>query len=528
MKNKEKSAEPLRILHLEDSTLDAEIIKEQLVSTGFSLQIDWASSKQEFTSFLERGEYDLILADYMLPSFDAPAALLLAKSLCPGLPFIVVSGAIGEEKAVDLLKQGATDYVLKDRLAKLPLAIDRALYEVKEHNIRRQTEEDLKRMNERFSLATRAARFGVWDWDLQKNELIWDDRMYQLYGIKKEDFVGAQKNWLNYIHPEDRDRNDMASILEQPGNDDYDTEFRVIWPDGGIHYLKSYGLIVRDANGKPLRMTGINFDITEAKEAEIALLRLNETLEQRVKEEVERNREKDLIMIQQSRFATMGEMIQNIAHQWRQPLNTLILILENILEDFEADELTGDHLKKYISDSNLVVQKMSNTIDDFRRFFRPDSHMTTFNIKKSFRDALVLMEGTLKKRRVDVVFEEGEDINVHGFFNEFSHVLMNVVINAVEAIENNRTANGKIIFAAQRYSSEAIIRIRNNGGIVPEDVISRIFDPYFTTKERGSGIGLYMSRRIVEHMNGRMTAANTENGVEIIISLPLAPDSAPV
>ncbi len=127
---------------------------------------------------------------------------------------------------------------------------------------------ELSLMNERFSLATSAARLGVWDWDIQKNELLWDDMMYALYGIKREDFAGAYEAWLQGIHPDDRAFSDETSRRARSGEQKYDTEFRVVWPDGSVHYLKAYGQIVNDANGIPLRMTGINFDITEHKRAE--------------------------------------------------------------------------------------------------------------------------------------------------------------------------------------------------------------------------------------------------------------------
>jgi PAS domain S-box-containing protein len=138
---------------------------------------------------------------------------------------------------------------------------------------RKQIEENLKRMNERFSLSTRAARLGVWDWNLQKNELLWDDRMYELYGVRREDFAGAYEAWLKGIHPDDREMSDEISKQAQRGEREYDTEFRVVWPDGSVHYLKAYGQFVRDAEGKPLRMTGVNFDITVLKQAEDALRR---------------------------------------------------------------------------------------------------------------------------------------------------------------------------------------------------------------------------------------------------------------
>jgi PAS domain S-box-containing protein len=139
-----------------------------------------------------------------------------------------------------------------------------------EERVKKRTVE-LKRMNEHSSLATRAARLGVWDWDIQKNELIWDDRMYELYGVKREDFAGAYEVWLQGIHPDDRAFSDEISKQARRGERPYDTEFRVVWPDNSIHYLKAYGQFVRDENGQPLRMTGINYDITERKLAEVRL-----------------------------------------------------------------------------------------------------------------------------------------------------------------------------------------------------------------------------------------------------------------
>jgi diguanylate cyclase (GGDEF)-like protein len=139
--------QPLRILHLEDSPLDAELVLERLIDAGLSIQLDWAANERDFTSFLSRGGYDLILADFRLPCFDAPAALLLAKSFCPDIPFIAVTGAVGEEEAVAFLKQGATDYVLKGQLSKLPGTIERALDEYRERRARQQAEEMLRRLN---------------------------------------------------------------------------------------------------------------------------------------------------------------------------------------------------------------------------------------------------------------------------------------------------------------------------------------------------------------------------------------------
>ena len=152
---------PLRVLHIEDSPRDAEIIRERLITAGFSLHLDWAANEQEFTSFLQGGGYDLVLADYQIPGFDAPAALKLTKSLCPGVPFICVSGAIGEDKAVELLKLGATDYVSKNRLDKLSLAIERTLNEHNERKARVQADAEKANLEAQLFQAQKMEAIGT-------------------------------------------------------------------------------------------------------------------------------------------------------------------------------------------------------------------------------------------------------------------------------------------------------------------------------------------------------------------------------
>jgi PAS domain S-box-containing protein len=138
-------------------------------------------------------------------------------------------------------------------------------------SVSKKAEEELRRVNERFSLAARAAGLGVWDWNIRENRLLWDDGMYQLYGVRREEFDGAYEAWLKGVHPDDREFCDEISRQAQRGEREYDTAFRVIWPDGSIHYLKAYGQLVRDADGSPLRMTGVNYDITELKRMESRL-----------------------------------------------------------------------------------------------------------------------------------------------------------------------------------------------------------------------------------------------------------------
>ncbi len=130
---------------------------------------------------------------------------------------------------------------------------------------RKQAEEEIRKLNERISTATKASKVGIWDWDIEKNQLIWDDQMYLLYGIKKEEFSGAYEAWINGLHPDDKVHGNEQTELALRGEKEYDTEFRIIWPDGTIRHCKAKGEVFRNLKGEPVRMVGVNFDITEQK-----------------------------------------------------------------------------------------------------------------------------------------------------------------------------------------------------------------------------------------------------------------------
>jgi PAS domain S-box-containing protein len=145
---------------------------------------------------------------------------------------------------------------------------------------RKHAEEEVRRLNERITLATRSAKIGIWDWDIDTNELIWDDKMYEIYGREKDASKGAYETWLDSLHPDDKERSNLESEKARLGEKEYDTEFRIIHPDGNVRYIKVCGDVFRDLNGNAVRMLGVNFDITEQKKAEIFLRESEESLKQ--------------------------------------------------------------------------------------------------------------------------------------------------------------------------------------------------------------------------------------------------------
>ncbi len=287
-----------------------------------------------------------------------------------------------------------------------------------------------------------------------------------------------------------------------------------------IQVIITYFIPEKDADGASRMLVAVH-NITELKRLESQLRSLNEGLEIRVSEELAANRKKDLLLIQQSRLAAMGEMIHNIAHQWRQPLNSVSLIIQNLQEIFEDGELTNESMDEYTQRILRLLKSMSDTIEEFRNFFRPDKQKEFFRLEESIVSALSLIDAALHSAGIEVIREITDSPEVFGYSNQFSQAVLNILSNAKEAIKLKGNGNGRITISLHQEDSGIILKISDNGGGIPEDVLPRIFDPYFTTKPTGSGIGLYMTRMIVEqNMSGKIFAENIENGACITISLP--------
>ncbi|OFZ67311.1 MAG: hypothetical protein A2V79_07630 [Betaproteobacteria bacterium RBG_16_56_24] len=259
--------------------------------------------------------------------------------------------------------------------------------------------------------------------------------------------------------------------------------------------------------------------VLEQREAELRYF--NETLEQRVVEETAKSREKDHMLIQQSRLAAIGEMIGNIAHQWRQPINALTLLLANIKDAYEHNELDKVYLDKSVQDGQAIIQRMSTTIDDFRNFFRPNKEKVFFSVNETVADVLRIMEAAFKNSNITISVQGNESVTAYGFHNEYAQVLINLLANSKEAIQEQKIADGRISIGVFQREGMSVVDVEDNAGGIPPGVLSKIFDPYYTTKEKGTGIGLYMSKVIIENnMGGTIDACNIEGGVRFTIVTP--------
>lgn len=252
------------------------------------------------------------------------------------------------------------------------------------------------------------------------------------------------------------------------------------------------------------------------------LRELNQGLEARVAAEVAKNREMDHILIQQSRLAAMGEMVHNIAHQWRQPLNALGLVVGNVHADFCDGVITRETLEQDVATARRLIKGMTTTIDEFRDFFRPDRETIDFDVAESVREAIAIVNASMKNNHVDLEYELEDGLLAMGHPNQYAQAVLNVVVNAKDVMVAKKIKDGRIRLKLMRVGNNAELTIEDDGGGIPEDILPKIFDPYFTTKDQGSGIGLYMAKMIIEKtMGGQVEAANMANGARFIFRLPL-------
>lgn len=280
--------------------------------------------------------------------------------------------------------------------------------------------------------------------------------------------------------------------------------------------------------GSLLQMILLSFALADRismiKIDSVARLReFNEQLQERIAKKVEELRQKDQMMIQQSRQAAMGEMIENIAHQWRQPLNQLSLIQSNIFFQYQLGALSEEQMEEYRQQSEDLMAYMTHTIDDFRNFFLPERETAPFCICTGVKRAIELLGPTLKRHHIETRLDCDGNPYALGHENEFSQVVINILNNAKDALLEHHTEAPLISVRITEEGDEVRIEICDNGGGIDTKIIDKIFDPYFTTKfqSQGTGIGLYMVKMIMEKsMNGRVRALNRGEGACFVLELP--------
>lgn len=254
------------------------------------------------------------------------------------------------------------------------------------------------------------------------------------------------------------------------------------------------------------------------------LLNENERLQAQLKSEIKKNCIKDEVCIQQSKMAAMGEMIGNIAHQWRQPLMEIssILMSTEAQVKFEG-AISNEELLERIAQANLILKYMSSTVDDFKNFFSKDKHKVPFKISEQIKRVVNILSSTLDQKDIKVSIIIKSNPLILGYKNEYSQVLINIISNAKDVLIQRAIKKGLIEVSVYQEGNNCVTEIIDNGGGIKNEYINEIFKPFMTfEKKDGTGIGLFMSKMIVENnMKGELLVENCERGAKFKITIPI-------
>ncbi|MFA6289768.1 MAG: response regulator [Opitutaceae bacterium] len=503
-----------RILHLEDNTHDQEIVRRALVDDVIAYEFVYATNRTEFEAALAREKFDLILSDFTMPGYDGSAALALAQASCPEVPFIFVSGTIGEDRAIESLKSGAVDYVLKAKLERLQPAVRRALREAGEHAKGNAALKALRRSEERFrEMAERigdvfyviAPDTGRWSYVSPAYELIWGRTAAALYERPAQ--------WIDAVEPEDRALV-LAAREQLAQGKEYRLEYRIRNTDGTPRWIEDRCYPARESSGEIQRAVGVAMDITRRRQLETQLR-------------------------QAQKMEAVGQLAGGLAHDFNNILTVVIgwarLLLDRetmppdaitpLTQIFNAGNRAANLTRQLLVFSNK--QTIKRQVIDLNRVTGEISDMLRRLIGEHITLELALSPAPCLAEADAGMIEQ---------------VLMNLAVNARDAMPDggtltiatepvaiaDATARGHL---GARPGEFVCLGVNDTGhGISPENV-RRIFEPFFTTKPdgHGTGLGLAMVLGIVQQHQGWIELDSTVGvGTRFRILLPAATSTGPV
>ena len=503
---------PLHILLLEDSAADAELVQDILEADGIPCDVVRVQTRAEFVGALQDRRFDLILADYSLPSFDGVSALKLALEARPDLPFIFVSGTLGEEVAIEALKTGATDYVVKTKLSRIVPAVQRAMREAGERAERKKAEQALRRSEAYLAEAQRLSRTGSFGWDVASGQIYWSDETFRIFGCDPATTPTVQ-TVLDRTHPDDRPY--VRQTIERAAAEkrDFTHEYRLIMPDGSVKHVRVLAHWTPAEGAESAVFVGAVTDITERKRAEEEHARL-------------RQLEADLARI--NRVSMMAELAASLSHEIKQPIAGAMMNATTCLRWLQNEPPRIEDARRKISAIVNDVSRAADIIDRNHAFYRREStQREPIDLNEIIRHMIALLRDAANRNSVLIRTELDPELAMTTADRvQLQQVLMNLMLNGIEAMKGG---SGALTITSKRSrDGQLMVSVSDSGIGLPVEGADRIFEAFFTTKPDGTGIGLPLSRRIIESHDGRLWAtANTPRGAVFHFTLPIILGVAP-
>jgi PAS domain S-box-containing protein len=498
----------LRILSIEDDPKDAELIQDLLEAESIACEVTRVDTQAALTASLEQGGFDLILADYSLPSFDGISALKVATRVCPDVPFIFVSGTLGEEVAIEALKIGATDYVLKTRLSRLVPSVLRALREATERAERKRAEESLRQSETYLAEAQRLSRTGSWALVPATGKIrYWSQECNRVLSFDPHNGQPRFETFFERIHPDDQAKVSEISDIVGAEKTAFGLNYRIIHPGGEIRDIQLLGHPVLSPSGDLVEFVGTVMDVTERKRAE---------------EERERLHQVQADLAHLNRVTTMGELTASLAHEIKQPISAAVTDAKTCLRWLGRDNPDLAEARDAASRMVKDVMRAADIISRIRLLFLKGAPQPEIvDVNELIREMFVLLRSEANRYSISIRTELAEDLpKVMADRVQLQQVFMNLMLNGIDAM-NGTTGGGELTIKSEASDDQLLISVSDTGVGFPPEQADQIFRSFFTTKVKGTGMGLPISRSIIESHGGRLWATGASGrGATFQFTLP--------
>ena len=504
------SGHPIRVLFVEDNPDDMILIERELQRAGLEPAGPRVDTEEAYLAALDPN-LDVILADFSMPGFGAARALELLKEQSLDVPFIVVSGSIGEEMAVRVLHSGAADYLLKDRLARLGQAVRSAMDARRQRDQRRAMELALQETEARMRFALEASRVGVWEADLISGAMTWTDTLQALHGLQPHSFAGTFAAFLKHVHPGDRQHVQDAINQATRTHADSNILYRSVWPDGSTHWISGRGRTFYDDAGRPVRAAGIAMDVTERR-----------ALEEQYR--------------QSQKMEAVGLLAGGVAHDF----NNLLTAIQGYCA-LLADSLGSD--SAYQADLREIREAADRATSLTRQLLAFSRRQTLEPRVLDLHDSLNGLEPMLRRLigvDIEILVQGVTNGRVRADPGQVEQVILNLALNARDAMPGGGTLRLDLadVILDDAYIREhpdatagAYVRltVSDDGVGMDAATVARIFEPFYTTKAQGRGTGLGLSTVYgIVKQSGGYISVTSEPGIGSVFSVYLPRVDEPV
>jgi PAS domain S-box-containing protein len=491
----------LKILHLEDSAIDAELIRRELKKGNVLFETKVVETKDDFVKALSEFSPDIILSDHSLPSFNSLDALKIVREKGMKTPFILLTATVSEEFAADIMKEGADDYILKDRSQRLPSAVLKAVEKYESENDREKFLEEIIANEALMKEAERLAHFGSWQNDPVQGTVKWSDETYRILGYKPGEVEPCNENFFENIHPEDKPH--VKEVIESSNFDSKKMQFRVMVGKNSLKYVASELVIHRNKNKKLTRVIGFIQDVTEAKEAEESLKKLTDEL-------IHHNK-------------NLEQFAYIVSHNLRAPVANIMGIsnaLQNIKLSEEEEDVMTQGLYTSVEKLDEVIKDLNNILQVKQEISEKKEPVHFSEILSDIRNSI---DSLIEKEAVEIRCDFSEADEIITLKSYIYSVFFNLISNSIKYRQPE--VKPLIEIKSRKLKNKIELLFNDNGmGIDLKKKGDQVFGLYkrFHTHAEGKGLGLFMTKIQVETLGGKISIKSELNkGTEFKIELDI-------